>query len=88
MDIYERVRKIITDQLDVSNEQVTPESSLTDDLAADSLDLVEISMAVEEQFDIHLDDEEAFALKTVGQIVACIQTKTAPAEEMVAGAAQ
>jgi acyl carrier protein len=92
MKTYSRVRTIVAGLLTIREEQVTPEASLQDDLGADSLALVEISMAIEEQFDIHLDDEEAFALKTVQQIVDCIETKTGSAAgakvAAVAGAAQ
>jgi acyl carrier protein len=88
MDAYERVRKIVTGILNVKDEAVTLESSLTKDLGADSLDLVEISMAIEEQFGFMLGDEEAFALETVGQIVDCITEKTTTAGGTAVGAAQ
>ena len=64
---FERVRKIIVDQLDVDPEDVTMEASFKDDLDADSLDLVELVMALEEEFDIEVPEEEIEGVKTVGQ---------------------
>jgi acyl carrier protein len=61
----ERVRQIIMDQLGVSAEQVTPDASFIDDLGADSLDTVELVMALEEEFDIEIPDEDAEKLRTV-----------------------
>ena len=63
--IEEEVRKIIINQLDISEEEVTPEASFTDDLGADSLDLVELVMAMEEKFDIDIPDEDAEGITTV-----------------------
>ena len=77
MNTFERVRPILVKMLSVCEEKITPNASLTNDLGADSLALVEISLAVEEQFGIRLDDEETFALDTVQQIVDCIEAKTA-----------
>jgi acyl carrier protein len=62
----ERVKQIIMDQLGVSAEQVTPDASFIDDLGADSLDTVELVMALEEEFDIEIPDEDAEKLRTVG----------------------
>jgi len=61
----ERVKQIIMDQLGVSAEQVTPDASFIDDLGADSLDTVELVMALEEEFDIEIPDEDAEKLRTV-----------------------
>ena len=63
--IEEEVRKIIVNQLDINEEEVTPDASFTDDLGADSLDLVELVMAMEEQFDIDIPDEDAENITTV-----------------------
>ena len=57
--VEERVREIISEQLNVSKEEVVPEASFTDDLGADSLDLVELVMALEEEFEIEVSDEDA-----------------------------
>ena len=70
--IEEEVRKIIINQLDISEEEVTPEASFTDDLGADSLDLVELVMAMEEKFDIDIPDEDAEGITTVQKAIAYI----------------
>ena len=61
----DKVRQIIMEQLGVTAEQVTPEASFIDDLGADSLDTVELVMALEEEFDIEIPDEDAEKLRTV-----------------------
>ena len=68
--VFERLRKIVVDQLGVDDDQVVPEASFVDDLNADSLDLVELTMAIEEEFsddnrEIRISDEDAEKLKTV-----------------------
>lgn len=63
--IEERIIKIICEQLDVDQKDVTPESSFVDDLGADSLDQVELIMAMEEEFGISISDEEAQKIATV-----------------------
>ncbi|MFH1033922.1 MAG: acyl carrier protein [Pseudomonadota bacterium] len=65
MDIKEKVKKIICEQLSVAEEDVVPEASFVDDLGADSLDLVEMIMAMEEAFDISIADEDAEKIKSV-----------------------
>ena len=69
MDTFERVRKIIVDQLGVEPEKVTMEANFRDDLEADSLDLVELIMAFEEEFGGEISDEEAEKIRTVGEAV-------------------
>ena len=69
----ERVREIVADQLGVERELVVPEAHLLDDLQGDSLDLVELIMAIEEEFGIEISDEEAQNLPTVGAIVAFVE---------------
>lgn len=64
-NIEERVKKIIVEQLGVSEDEVTPEASFVDDLGADSLDTVELVMALEEEFDTEIPDEEAEKITTV-----------------------
>ena len=59
MNTFERVKKVLVEQLDVSEDEVTPQASLIDDLGADSLDVVEIIMGLEEEFDIEIPDEDA-----------------------------
>lgn len=63
--VEEKVRKIICEQLDVPEEDVTPEASFVDDLGADSLDQVELIMAMEEEFDLSIPDEDAEKIATV-----------------------
>ncbi len=69
MEILEKVKKIVADQLGVDEEKITPQSSFTDDLGADSLDLVELIMALEEEFGISISDEEAQKIRTIGEAV-------------------
>ncbi|HDM10650.1 MAG: acyl carrier protein [Deltaproteobacteria bacterium] len=64
-EIEEKVKKIICEQLDVAEEDVVPEASFVDDLGADSLDQVELIMAMEEEFDISIPDEDAEKIATV-----------------------
>jgi acyl carrier protein len=71
--IEERVKQIIVEQLDVSEDEVTPEASFIDDLGADSLDIVELVMAMEETFDVEIPDEEADNIRTVQDAINYIQ---------------
>lgn len=65
MGIEEKIKKIVAEKLSVEQDEVVPEASFVDDLGADSLDLVELIMAMEEAFDIEISDEEAEKLQTV-----------------------
>ena len=65
MSIEEKVKKIIAEKLSVDLEEVIPEASFVDDLGADSLDLVELIMTMEEEFDIDISDEDAEKLESV-----------------------
>jgi acyl carrier protein len=76
MSTFERVRKVIVEQLDVSEEEVTPEASFVDDLGADSLDVVELVMGLEEEFDIEIPDEDAEKIARVQDAVKYIEEKT------------
>ena len=71
--IEERVRKIVVEQLGVTEDQVTLEASFVDDLGADSLYTVELVMALEEEFDAEIPDDQAEAITTVKQAVAFIE---------------
>lgn len=73
--VEEKVKEIITEQLSVNAEQVTPEAKFIEDLGADSLDVVELVMAFEEQFGIEVPDEDAEKLQTVGDVVKYIEDK-------------
>jgi acyl carrier protein len=74
-EIFQKVKKIVIDQLEVDGEKVTPEASFANDLGADSLDTVELVMALEEEFDIEIPDEEAEQIDTVGKAVENISAK-------------
>ena len=74
---FERVRQLICDQLGKSPEKVTMETKIVDDLGADSLDVVEMLMALEDEYGISLPDEVAMKLQTVGDIVNYIDQNTA-----------
>lgn len=67
--IFEKVQEKVAEQLGVELDEITMEASFIDDLGADSLDIVELLMALEEEFDIEIPDEEAEKLSTVGDIV-------------------
>lgn len=71
--VYEKVKEIIVDQLGVEEEEVSLESSFIDDLGADSLDIVELIMALEEEFDLEIPDEDAEKISTVNDAVEYIK---------------
>ena len=73
MDVFEKVKKILCDQLDLEEEQVTEEAEVIEDLGADSLDIVDLVMTLEEEFDTEIPDEDIENLKTVGDIVKYIE---------------
>ena len=73
MSIEERVKKIIVEQLGVKEEDVKPEASFVEDLGADSLDTVELVMALEEEFDMEISNEDAEGISTVGDVVEFIK---------------
>lgn len=74
-ETFERIRNIIVDQLGVDADEVTMEANFRDDLEADSLDLVELIMAFEEEFAGEISDEEAQKITTVGEAVKYIDTR-------------
>ena len=69
MESMDRIKKIIVDQLGVDESKITENSSFVDDLGADSLDIVELIMAFEEEFDIEIPDKDAEKMKTVGDAI-------------------
>jgi len=71
--VFEKVRDIIVEQLGVDESEVTLEASFIDDLGADSLDIVELIMALEEEFDLEIPDKEAEKITTVGEAVEYIK---------------
>jgi acyl carrier protein len=73
--VFEKVKEIICEQLDVEEEKVALESSIIDDLGADSLDVVDLIMSLEEEFDVEIPDEDVENMKSVGDIVKYIEGK-------------
>jgi len=76
MSIEEKVIDIISQKLNLSKDQIKPEASFVDDLGADSLDLVELVMAMEEAFGMEVPDEEAEKLRTVKDVIDYVKAKT------------
>ncbi len=72
----DRIKEIIEEQLGVDKSEITMESSFVDDLGADSLDIVELMMALEEEFDIEIPDEEAEKISTVADVVEYINANS------------
>ena len=77
MAVQDKITEIIVEQLGVKAEEVVPEASFVDDLGADSLDTVELVMALEEEFGIEIPDEDAEKIQTVGDAIRYISQKTA-----------
>ena len=73
--VFDKIKDIIVEQLDVEEDAVTMEASITEDLGADSLDVVDLVMSIEESFDVEIPDEEVENIKTVGDIVMYIENK-------------
>lgn len=73
--VFDKIKDIIVEQLDVEEDAVTMEASITEDLSADSLDVVDLVMSIEESFDVEIPDEEVENIKTVGDIVKYIENK-------------
>lgn len=74
-EVFEKVKAIVVDQLEVESEDVKPEANFANDLGADSLDVVELVMALEEEFNIEIPDEAAEQIDTVGKAVEHISEK-------------
>ena len=74
--VAEKVKSIVVKQLDVSEDQVTPEAKFIEDLGADSLDQVELIMALEEEFGADIPDEDAEKLQTVGDAISYVESKS------------
>jgi acyl carrier protein len=77
MAVAEKVKSIIAEQLGVKIEEVKPEASFIDDLGADSLDTVELIMALEEEFSVEIPDEDAEKMTKVGDAIKYVEEKTA-----------
>jgi acyl carrier protein len=74
-ETYERLKKIVVEQMGVEDDQVTPEASFVDDLNADSLDLVELIMSLEEEFGAEISDEDAEKIRTVQDAVEYVEER-------------
>lgn len=74
--VFEKVKAILADQLEFDEDKITMKSSLVDDLDADSLDVVDLIMSLEEEFDIEIPDEEIEEIKTVGDLVRYIEANS------------
>jgi acyl carrier protein len=74
--VFDKIKSIIVEQLDADEAAVTMDANIQDDLGADSLDVVDLVMSIEESFDIEIPDEDVENIKTVGDIVKYIENKT------------
>ncbi len=77
MDILEKVKAVVVEKLGVEADQVTPEARFIEDLNADSLDIVELIMGLEDEFGLEISDEEAETIQTVGDAIKFIESKLA-----------
>ena len=77
MEVLDTIKQIIADQLGIDEDEVVPEASFIDDLGADSLDIVELIMAFEEEFDMEIPDEDAEKITTVQNVVDYIKSNSA-----------
>ena len=75
MGLEDRVSEIVVEQLGVTKEELAPKASFIDDLGADSLDIVELVMAMEEEFDIEIPDDDAEKIQTIGDVVSYLKEK-------------
>ncbi len=73
-DVYDRVKRIVVDRLGVEESQVSPDASFKEDLGADSLDVVELVMELEDEFDLEISDEDAEKISSVGDVVKYIES--------------
>lgn len=72
--VFEKIKEILSEQLDVDADKITMETDIENDLGADSLDVVELAMSVEDEFNVEIPDEEIENLKTVSDVVEFIQS--------------
>ncbi len=73
--VFEKIRAVLCEQLELEENQVTMESSIMEDLGADSLDLVDLLMSLEDQFNLEVPDEDVEKIKTVGDLVRYVEEK-------------
>jgi acyl carrier protein len=81
MAVEDKIKEIIVDQLGVAAEEVVPEASFIDDLGADSLDIVELVMAIEEEFGLEIPDEDAERMQSIGDAISYVEERTAGRDE-------
>jgi acyl carrier protein len=81
MALEDRISELIVDQLGVTKEEIVPEASFIDDLGADSLDIVELVMAMEETFDIEIPDDDAEKIQTIGDALTYVKERVGVAAE-------
>ena len=74
--VLEKVKAILSEQFDVEEDTITPDTRIADDLGADSLDVVDLLMSIEDEFEIEVPDEEIENIKTVGELVSYIESNT------------
>jgi acyl carrier protein len=72
--VFEKIRAILAEQLDIAADEITMESNIAEDLGADSLDVVDLIMSIEDEFDLEVPDTEVENIKTVGDVVNCIES--------------
>ncbi len=72
--VFEKIKEILAEQLDANAEEMTMETRIDEDLGADSLDVVELLMSIEDEFEVEIPDEEIESLKTIGDVVEYIQS--------------
>ena len=77
MAVEDKIKEIIVEQLGVAAEEVVPEASFIDDLGADSLDIVELVMAIEEEFGLEIHDEDAERMQNIGDVISYVEERTA-----------
>lgn len=71
--VFEKIRAILCEQLDIEEDQITMESNIAEDLGADSLDVVDLVMSIEDEFDLEVPDDQVENIKTVGDVVNYIE---------------
>lgn len=81
-ETFEIIKSIVAEHLDIEESKITEDSSFSEDLGADSFDFVELVMAIEEQFEIEVSDEEAQAITTVKEAIELIDEKVSKKEEL------
>ena len=74
--MFEKIREVIADQLEIDKEQITETTRIIEDLEADSLDVAELIMTLEDEYDIVIDDESIYKIKTVGDIITLIENNS------------